>query len=437
MPRRCAMRLKAQVSKPLKTLDQVCAVLDYFQVHGRLIEFNVRRVHPLHVLFYSLSQDYITGERGKALALTYADDNVAKTILTAGTHTIKIPCAPDAGTMPERLDRPQPPQQHRLAQLEIKVDKLLPELHETIRQRFMRKLRQDHLTQLRVNRRLLEGFEGFHGELARLWEQSRLDRDAELARSKMKDDKANIDQGDEVQRGQQWDPSEDRETARLMARLEVANGVTAGVIGERGIAEGVTAEGVIAEGVTADGGTAVRMTDEGGNAEEVIIEAATGDGVIAERVTADGATALGMTDDGGTAEEMIAEVATGDGVIADGVTDEGVIAEEMIAEAATGDGVITEGMTADGVIAEGVMDKGVNAEGGTADVTGDWVAPDRMTKGTEQVGTALAEEVQSHGTSGEADSVETMENNASGADVPSEKTALGQEPTNPIEQITR
>lgn len=38
------MRLKALVSKPLKTLDQVGAVLDYFQAHGRLVEFNIRRV---------------------------------------------------------------------------------------------------------------------------------------------------------------------------------------------------------------------------------------------------------------------------------------------------------------------------------------------------------------------------------------------------------
>jgi len=412
------MRLKAQVSKPLKTLDQVCAVLDYFQAHGRLIEFNVRRVHTLHVLFYSLSQDYITGERGKALALTYADDNVAKTILTAGTHSIKIPRVPDAGTTPERLDGLQPPQQHRLAQLEIKVEKLLPELHQTIRQRYMRRLRQDYLTQLRVNRRLLEGFEGFHGELARLWEQSRLDRDDELARSKIKDDKANIDKGDEVRWGQQRDPSQDRETARLMERLQFGTGVTAnGVIGERVIAEGVTAEGVIAEGViaegvTADGATAIEMPDEGGTSEEVIAEPATGDGVIAKEGIAQGEIADGVTADGAPAVEM---------------PNEGGTAEEVIAEAATGDGVIAKETIAEGVIARGL----------TADVTGDWVITDRMTKGAEQVGRTPAEEVQSHRTIGEEESVETMERNAYGADVPSEKTAFEQEPPNPIEQITR
>jgi len=44
-------------------------------------------------------------------------------------------------------------------------------LNQVIKERVNNKLRTNTMVQSRVNRRLLRGFEGFHGELSRLWSQ--------------------------------------------------------------------------------------------------------------------------------------------------------------------------------------------------------------------------------------------------------------------------
>jgi len=276
------------------------------------------------------------------------------------------------------------------------VATLLPELHQTIRQRFIRRLRQDHLTQLRVNRRLLEGFEGFHGELAKLWEQSRLDRDDKLARSKIKDDKANMDKGGETQRGRQGGPSKDKKTARLIERLKVG--------------EGVTSDGVTAGGVTSNLGTADVMATDGVTANGVAADGVTSGGVSPDRVASDGMTPDGVASDG----------TTPDGVASDGVTADGVTSDA--------DGMASDGVTVDGVTFDGVTVDGVTVDGSTVD---------GVTKDAEDVETALAEEVESHPTTGELDSTETMEGNVSVTDAPSETRASGEDPTHPTEQITR
>jgi len=89
------------------------------------------------------------------------------------------------------------------------------DLKSSLRQRFERGLRQDYIAQVRVNARLLDGFEGFHGELATLWRQTRERKDKELARHRIKDERKNIS----IKEGALDNGMGAEEAAKLMERL--------------------------------------------------------------------------------------------------------------------------------------------------------------------------------------------------------------------------
>jgi hypothetical protein len=171
--------------------------------------------NPLHPFRSRLSQDFITSERGRTFAITYVDHNVTKTVLTTETHIIDIPVEPDSSTPVRRFSRPNDTGllEQKMVPIEIKIAPLKPQLDQTIQDRFHRKIRQDYTTQLRVNRRMLEGFEGFHGELARLWDHRKQEKYEELVSIKIADDRTNLKR--EGGRNRSGHDSVDKEIPRL------------------------------------------------------------------------------------------------------------------------------------------------------------------------------------------------------------------------------
>jgi hypothetical protein len=75
--------------------------------------------------------------------------------------------------------------------LQVELKTMQKALKTTIQERFEQGLRQDYLAQVRVNAQLLNGFEGFNGELATLWAQKRGAKDKELAQYKIKNKRKN------------------------------------------------------------------------------------------------------------------------------------------------------------------------------------------------------------------------------------------------------
>jgi hypothetical protein len=137
-------------------------------------------------------QDFVTRERRGEVTLTYANQDVVKSLLETPIHRIDIPVDTPTSTIPKPLTTAPPTSPPKTTTpLEVRLKSTPRELTATIRNRFERGLRQDYLAQVRVNARLLDGFEGFHGELAELWTRKREAKDRQLARAKIRDERKN------------------------------------------------------------------------------------------------------------------------------------------------------------------------------------------------------------------------------------------------------
>jgi hypothetical protein len=137
-------------------------------------------------------QDFITHERQTEVALTYTNQDVVTSLLVDPKHTIDIPVDTPPSINPRTFTVARPTRlQKATILLQVELKTMQKALKTTIQERFEQGLRQDYLAQVRVNAQLLNGFEGFNGELATLWAQKRGAKDKELAQYKIKNKRKN------------------------------------------------------------------------------------------------------------------------------------------------------------------------------------------------------------------------------------------------------
>jgi hypothetical protein len=164
-------------------------------------------------------QDYITRERRGEITLTYANKDAVNSILSNPVHRIDIPADTPTSIVPKpQTMAPPASPPPTTTPLEVRLKFTPRTLSSTIRNRFEKVLRQDYLAQVRVNARLLDGFEGFHGELAELWTQKRQAKDRELARIRIKDERKN----EAIKKDGLDNERANEETGKLMQRLDHA-----------------------------------------------------------------------------------------------------------------------------------------------------------------------------------------------------------------------
>lgn len=139
------------------------------------------------------------------MGLTYANEAAGIEVLKTPNHTIRVP-APTHLNEPSKdpfeeqppsefLTSPHPPLSSKNAEEEIivRVNICRMDLQHLIKLRTSNILRTNRTVQSRINKRMLRGFEGFHGELTRLWDNvedvSREETIKKAAEDKLRNDR--------------------------------------------------------------------------------------------------------------------------------------------------------------------------------------------------------------------------------------------------------
>jgi hypothetical protein len=164
LPTTLEMRFLLHLSRKLNNLDEVTAVFKYFENYGRIQEFSIYRVSPRN----QLTQDYFTKERDRTIFLTYDEKLLEEQAPKLDeTHVVKLQVSEPQTTKPET----EVLRRHPNDKIKITIERGKTSLAEAIERRSTDIRRTSPVAQAAINRRLLNGFEGFNGELTKLWEK--------------------------------------------------------------------------------------------------------------------------------------------------------------------------------------------------------------------------------------------------------------------------
>jgi hypothetical protein len=131
------------------------------------------------------------------MGLTYADKSIAAEVLKLSSHKIAFP-VPNERPAKDAFGREFPStstvEDDNSVMINVQVSKR--SLSDYIKSRMNDMLRTNNSTQSQVNQKMLRGFEGFRGELRKLWgvvdENTREEKARHLMRDKMKNGKSGL-----------------------------------------------------------------------------------------------------------------------------------------------------------------------------------------------------------------------------------------------------